>query len=61
MTGCPTPSPKPLRDNEAAERELVKLLDGWQAKHGLEDYEVTVILRTRLHYLYLKKVHESQK
>jgi predicted nucleic acid-binding Zn ribbon protein len=56
MTGCPTPSPRPLRDTEAAEQDLVKWLEEWQLKNELEDYDVVDILRRRLHYPYLKKI-----
>ena len=57
MTG---PGPKPLRDNEAAELELVKLIEEWQEEWHLEDYEVTDILRRRLHYLYVKRLNEAR-
>jgi len=58
MTGCPTPSPKPLRDNEAAERELVGYLETWQAKFQLTDWEASDIVRRQVHYLRLRQVAE---
>jgi hypothetical protein len=40
-----------LRDPEAAEVEFGRMLEEWQAKHELEDYEVTdIVLRQWLHY-----------
>jgi hypothetical protein len=59
MTGCPTPSPKPLRDTEVAEREFATLVESWQARHKLEYYDVIDILRRHLHYLYLKKLNSK--
>lgn len=60
MTGCTTPSPRPLRDNEAAELEFVKLIEDWQEEWQLEDYEVMDILKRRVHYCYLKEVAKQQ-
>jgi hypothetical protein len=42
------------RDPEAAEAELGKILEEWQTKHELNDYEVVdIVLRQWLHY-YLR-------
>jgi hypothetical protein len=42
------------RDPEAAEAEFGKILEEWQTKHELKDYEVVdIVLRQWLHY-YLR-------